>query len=116
MGDPKNFTKSFYQNFNTSAFTLAAPGTFGNIGLDILRQPSWHNFDLTLQKRIHFSKSERRVLQLRFEAYNLLNHAEFTTMGTSMQLSGTANTNTTYGQFTATNPGRVLSTTARIEF
>jgi len=116
VGDPKNFTKSFYQNFNTSAFTLAAPGTFGNIGLGILRQPSWYNFDVTLQKRIHFSKSERRVLQLRFEGYNILNHAEFTTMGTSMQLSGAANTNTTYGQFTATNPGRVLSTTARIEF
>jgi hypothetical protein len=116
VGDPENFTQSFFTNFNTSAFTLAAPGTFGNTGLGLLRQPSWYNLDLTLQKRIHFSKSERRVLQLRFEGYNILNHTQFNAFGTTLQLSGTNNVNTQYGQFTGANPNRVLSTTARIEF
>jgi hypothetical protein len=33
-----------------------------------------------------------------------------------MQLLGNVNTNTTFGQYTATLPSRVLSTTIRIEF
>jgi hypothetical protein len=116
VGDPKNFAKSFYTNFNTSAFTVAPVGTFGNIGLGILRQPSWYNLDVTLEKRIPLGKSERRVVRMRLEAYNLLNHTEFSAMGTTLQLLNGNNTNTQYGQYTATQPARVLSTTVRIEF
>lgn len=115
VGDPKSFTKSFYQNFNTSAFTTAPVGTFGNIGLGILRQPSTYNLDVTLDKRIPFW-GERRVIRLRVEAYNILNHTEFSAFGTSMSLLNGVNTNTLYGQYTATLPARVLSTTIRVEF
>jgi hypothetical protein len=116
IGDPKDFTKSFYTNFNTAAFTLAAPRTFGTTGLGILRQPSYYNIDTTIEKRIQVGKNERRALRLRVEAYNILNHAEFSTMGTALQLSGTTNLNTTWGQYTATNPARVVSSTIRFEF
>jgi hypothetical protein len=116
VADPNNFQKSFYTNFNTSAFTLAAPGTYGNTGLGILRQPAWYNIDTTIEKRIPVGKSERRVIRLRAEAYNLLNHTEFSTIGTSLQLSGITNLSTTYGQYTATLPARVLSSTIRFEF
>ncbi len=116
VADPNNFQKSFYTNFNTSAFTVAPAGTFGNIGLGILRQPSWYNLDVTMEKRIPLWKSERRVLRVRVEAYNVLNHTEFSTMGTSMQLLNGVNTNTQYGQYTAALPARVLSTTLRVEF
>jgi hypothetical protein len=116
VADPKAFTQSFYTNFNTSAFTLAAPGTFGTTGLGILRQPSWYNLDMTLDKQIRLGSNERRVLRLRIEAYNILNHTEFSTIGTSLKLQGSVNTNTTYGQDTAVLPSRVLSTTIRFEF
>ena len=115
-GDPNKFQKSFYTNFNTTAFALASPGTFGNIGLGILRQPSWYNIDVTLDKRIPLGHSERRVLRARIEAYNVFNHTEFSTIGTSLQLLGATNVNTQYGQYTATLPQRVLSTTLRVEF
>jgi hypothetical protein len=91
-------------------------GTFGNIGLGILRQPSNTNFDMTLDKQIQLGSSENRRLRLRIEAYNIFNHTEFSTIGTSLQLQGAANTNTTYGQYTAANPNRVLSTTIKFEF
>lgn len=116
VANPNNFQQSFYTNFNTAAFTLAAPGSYGNIGLGILRQPAWYNIDTTLEKRIPLGKSERRMIRLRAEAYNLLNHTEFSTIGTSLQLSGATNLNTTYGQDTATLPARVLSSTIRFEF
>ena len=116
IGDAKKFEKSFYTNFNTSAFTLAAPGTYGDTGLGILRQPSYYNIDATIEKRIQMGKVEKRALRLRIEAYNILNHAEFNTFGTSLQLSGNTNLSTTWGQYTSTLPSRVLSTTIRFEF
>jgi hypothetical protein len=116
IANPNNFTQSFYTNFNTSAFTLAAPGTYGSTGLGILRQPSWYNIDATLEKRIPIGRNERRNLRLRIEAYNILNHTEFSTIGTSLQLSGANNLSTTWGQYTATLPARVMSTTLRFEF
>jgi hypothetical protein len=116
IGDPNAYQKSFFTNFNTSAFTLAAPGTFGNIGLGILREPAWTNFDASLEKRVHLGNNEKRVLRLRLEAYNIFNHAEFNSMGTSMALVGTSNVNTTYGELTGTRPPRQISTTVRFEF
>jgi hypothetical protein len=116
IADPHNYTHSFFTNFNTSAFTLAAPGTFGNTGIGILRQPGWYNVDLTLDKRIPLGKEGKRVIRARIEAYNVLNHTEFNAIGTTMQLSGTTNLNTQWGQYTGTLPARVLSTTLRFEF
>jgi hypothetical protein len=116
VADPNNFQQSFFTNFNTSAFTLAPAGTFGNTGLGILRQPAWGNWDMTMAKRIPIGKSERSVLSLRIEAYNVFNHTEFSSIGTTLTLSGTTNTNTTYSQYTATLPSRQMSTTLRFEF
>jgi hypothetical protein len=62
------------------------------------------------------TSNERRVLRARIEAYNVFNHAEFNAIGTTLSLSGATNLNTTWGQFTADNAARVLSTTLRFEF
>lgn len=116
IADPQDFQHTFFTNFNTGAFTLAAPQTFGNIGLGVLRQPSWGNFDVALDKRIQLGKDTRRVLRMRLEAFNVFNHAEFSAIGTTLTLSGTTNTNTTYGQYTGTYSPRQVSTTLRFEF
>jgi hypothetical protein len=110
------FTKSFYEVFNTAALTLAAPGSFGNTGFGILRQPTTWNTDFTLDKRIPIGHSERRVIRARIEAYNLFNHAEFSTIGTTLTLSGSTNVSSTWGQYTATLPSRVVATTLRFEW
>lgn len=60
---------------NPAAFTIPAPGTFGNLGRWALHGPSLTQFDLTLHKR--FPLSERASLDFRSEFYNLLNHANF---------------------------------------
>jgi hypothetical protein len=58
-----------------NCFQHAAPGTFGNSGVGILRGPGYFNWDLGISK--NFYLSDRRYLQFRAEAFNVLNHANF---------------------------------------
>ena len=45
--------QNFYNNFNTSAFSLAPIGTFGDAGVGIcISRVSWSNFDTSLDKQI----------------------------------------------------------------
>ena len=107
--------------FNTAAFVMAQPvsatvGNFGNAPIGILRQPSWSNWDMTLAKRI---RAGRTSIRLQFQAYNVFNQAEFTTIGTTYNFTGTnnsVNNNSDTGRYTAVNPGRQLGITARVEF
>lgn len=57
--------------FNPSAFALPPPGQFGSAGRNILRGPSFAEFDLAVQKDFHLSEST--TLTLGAEAYNLFN-------------------------------------------
>ncbi len=59
--------------FNTAAFELQAPGTFGNVGRNTLISPGIVQWDASLLKTFHFL--ETRSLQFRFEAFNAANHA-----------------------------------------
>jgi hypothetical protein len=61
--------------FNPQAFTMPAPGTFGNVSRGSIRGPGLVNVDTSLFKK--FRISERLNLQLRAEAFNLLNHSNF---------------------------------------
>jgi hypothetical protein len=61
--------------FNPSAFALPPPGQFGTAGRNILRGPSFAQFDLAVQKG--FQLSERTKITFGAEAYNLLNRPNF---------------------------------------
>lgn len=63
------------QWFDPKAFTQAAPGTFGNVGRNSLRGPGFNSLDLALFKNVPLN--ERVRLQLRGEAFNVLNHTNF---------------------------------------
>lgn len=60
---------------NPAAFSIPAPGTFGNYGRNTLHGPGLSQFDLTLHKR--FPVNERMNFEFRAEAYNILNRANF---------------------------------------
>jgi hypothetical protein len=56
---------------NPAAFSMPAPGTYGNLGRNALRGPSISQLDLTLSKR--FPVKEGMFFELRAECYNILN-------------------------------------------
>ncbi|MBI4873698.1 MAG: TonB-dependent receptor, partial [Acidobacteria bacterium] len=63
---------------DASAFRIPAPGANG-MGRNMFRSPSYWNLDLGLQK--NFQLRERVRLQLRAEAFNVFNHANFDNPG-----------------------------------
>jgi hypothetical protein len=55
----------------------AAPGAFGNVGRNTMTAPGVFNVDAELHKSWTMPYSEHHHLQLRFEAFNVLNHPNF---------------------------------------
>jgi hypothetical protein len=64
------------QWFDPRAFVMPTPGTFGNVARGSLRGPGLVSFDTSLFKKVRID--ERLSLQFRAEAFNVLNHANFT--------------------------------------
>lgn len=97
------------QWFNPAAFALSTPGTFGDAGRGILDGPGIVNIDTGLMK--NFVLTEKLKLQVRAEAFNLTNRANFADPTTDV-------TNPLYtGKITtmATNP-RQMQFSMRLSF
>ncbi len=61
--------------FDASQFTLPALGTMGNARRRFFSGPGLENLDATLSRSLLMK--ENRAFELRFEAFNLENHAQF---------------------------------------
>lgn len=61
--------------FNTALFPAENLGQLGNAKRRVFYGPGIENFDLTLQKNVRFP--EPKFLELRIEAFNAFNHAQF---------------------------------------
>lgn len=61
--------------FNTALFSEENPGELGNAKRRMFYGPGIENFDMTLEKDIHFTGAQS--LALRFESFNVFNHAQF---------------------------------------
>ncbi len=70
-------TGSPNQFFNPNAFIVPPNGTYGNLGRDSFTGPGLMSLDVSLMKTTRFR--ERLLLQLRGEAFNVLNHTNFNT-------------------------------------
>ncbi len=96
------------QWFNTAAFTVPPPFTRGNAGRNILRTDSLTNLDFALYKR--WKVRETRHVELRGEAFNLLNQPSFGYPGT---IVGTPQ----FGRVSNTrNGGRQIQLALKIHF
>jgi len=103
--------------FDTSAFSLQPAGTLGNTPRDFLRGPAFANVDLSLVKNQPLPGSAR--LQLRFEVFNILNHANFAVPTRAVFAGATINDPVlpTAGQITRTsNSSRQLQLSAKVTF
>jgi len=89
------------QYINAAAFTQNATGTFGDSGRFAYRGPKFLQVDSALSRAIPLH--ERLTLNLRIEAFNVLNHPNFAAPGSSgYNGSITSLVSSTFGQVTAT--------------
>ena len=73
--------------FNVAAFQMPALGTFGNLGRATLTGPGVFTIDFSALKNFHFGSN---YLQLRIEAFNLLNTPNFADPNTNLAQSNWA--------------------------
>ena len=72
----QNNTPSIFANTNAvNSFVASYPGIVGNRG--VLRGPHFSNADVAVSKYFKLPKKENLRLQLRGEAYNVLNYENF---------------------------------------
>jgi Carboxypeptidase regulatory-like domain len=88
------------QYFNPLAFIQPLPGTYGNVGRNILTGPSLVQFDFALAKR--WALSERLNLQFRSEFFNIFNHTNLNTPNPVVYAAATGGPSPTAGVITST--------------
>ena len=109
------------QYFNPNCFAPPVPGQIGNIIWPYIKGPALFNSDLSLYK--NFTIKEKQKLQLRFEAFNFVNHPlpEFNATGNNADVQlkfSDGNGNLTQSNQNVNTTGRTLYTVGRrvIEF
>jgi len=77
--------------------------------------PGFNNHDVSVFKTFHIT--ERKVLQFRAEAYNLLNHTQFNAVNTAAQFNpGGQQTQTQFGKVTSARNERRMQFSLRFSF
>jgi trimeric autotransporter adhesin len=94
--------------FNTAAFSLPAPGTFGNAGRNIIIGPGTSNLNLGLTRNINFGQANRG-LSIQILASNLLNDVQFASVDTNVN-------SPTFGYVTGVRAMRRLQILTRFRF
>jgi hypothetical protein len=94
--------------FNTAAFSVPLPATFGNAGRDTIIGPGSVVLNLSLSRSINL-KSERRRLEFRIDTNNFLNHVNPSGLITVVNSSQ-------YGEITSAGGMRSVTATLRLRF
>ena len=117
VGNPSVANQTIAQWFNTAAFQVQAPGTFGNAGRNIILGPGTWNFDAGLWRS--FSITERLKLEIRGEGFNVLNHTRWASVGGSAATNNPGTSlasGTTYGKITNALDPRIMQVAMKLTF
>ncbi len=106
VGNPRG-NKTLQQYFNTAAFQVPAPNTFGNAGRNSLYGPGFELFNASLGKTFHYN--ETIGLSIRADVNNVLNHPTFGVPNTDVNAGGGVITSTS-------NQSRNMQLSARFAF
>jgi hypothetical protein len=115
-------SQSTVQWLNPGAFKANAPGTYGNLGRDVLRGPASLNFDAALSRIFDIHESIR--LEFRAEGFNVINHTNFlqpsATYGVIPGVSSSGislgTNSSTFGQITEAGDPRILQFALKLYF
>lgn len=100
-----NADKNYF--FNTAAFSLPAPGTFGDGGRGIIRGPSTYVWNFSVRK--NFQVLERLRAQIRAEAYDVFNHPNWSNPNVTP-------TSSAFGRVQAKSGNREIQLALRFDF
>ncbi len=108
-GDPSlpSDQRTLTRWFNTDAFVNPAPLAFGNAPRSVLRGPGLATTDVTIEKTVSITGGVRA--ELRVEAFNLFNHANFNVPGSTL---GAAD----FGVISSARAPRTIQLGARFRF
>jgi hypothetical protein len=110
VGNPNLSHPTPAQWFNTAAFQIPAPYTFGNLGRNTLRSQGYWNLDMSLFRRIPIHR-EKADIEIRAEAFNLMNTVIYGIPGADIS------TPSSFGHVTSqANSPRVLQLGVRCTF
>ena len=93
----------------TNAAALIGQFTEGNLGRNAIRGPGEINMDIALAKHFKFFDKDRLDAELRLDAFNVFNHANFSNPSTNINSE-------TFGQVSTTLGPRVLQVALHIRF
>ena len=99
--------RDFYHAFNTAAFSIPPPGTFGNAGRNTIVGPGSSNVSLALLRSVTLGRT--RSLSFQIQANNIFNTVQFATIDTVVN-------SPTFGEVTATRPMRRVQLVIRLRF
>ena len=94
---------------NKAAYVNAPPGFLGTVSRFSLTNPSVTNLDASLHKSFKMPYSEKHQLSIRFEAFNALNHPNWS--APTLNLSST-----TFGRINGAGAMRQLQLAAKYQF
>jgi hypothetical protein len=105
-------------HFNLAAFRMPSPngstGNFGNSAVGILRNPTWHEWDVTISRRFPVGARKTAGVRLQFQAYNVFNEVQFTTLNAQFTFTGpnnSINNNADTGKYVASGGSNLAAGT-----
>ncbi len=107
IGDPRGGPSTPERFFNTDAFAVPTPFTFGNAGRNILTGPGSATVDLAVGRAFRFGETAR--VDFRAEAFNLLNRPNFDLPGRIADQPG-------FGAIAAARSARQIQFSLRLGF
>ncbi len=93
-----------------ASFSNVVPSGYGTSPRNVLRSPGRTNLDLSVTKTTPLFR-ERITLELRVDAFNVLNHTEFNNLDNNAQDIGS-----TFGQVTGAYDPRILQLGTHLRF
>jgi len=114
-GNPNSGPRTAAQWFNTAAFSLPAAWTFGNESRNTVFGPRYVDLDLSLEK--DFAVLGESRLELRLDAFNLLNHPNFNLPGRIATFNSSGNqTSPSFGAVSSAQDPRDLQFSLKYHF
>jgi hypothetical protein len=107
VGNPYLRNKTTRKWLNAAAFTQNPTGTFGDARWNSLTTPHYVDLDAAVVRT--FPIREVVNLQLRFEAFNALNHTNFSQPANNLSTS-------TFGTILSSQPARILQLAGKLTF